>query len=160
MIHFYLERIFLWLKRDRHFNLIQKNLNGSLLKGMGIKSIIRKKRRYFGRKASKVYPNLVNREFKQRKENEVLVTDITYIPFQNRFYYLSIVQDLYNNEIVSWKLSNMNHLKFVLDTIEDLHKKRNVNRTPFGSGIPVHVQEIQQTIKDKRQPLSQRKLPR
>ncbi|MGV3464596.1 MAG: IS3 family transposase [Heyndrickxia sp.] len=100
-----------------------------LMKLMNIQSVIRKKWRYFGKKGSKVYPNLVNREFKDRKENEVLVTDITYIPFHNKFYYLSVVQDLYNNEIVSWKISERNNLKLVLDTIEDLNTKRNVYGT-------------------------------
>ncbi|MED1201573.1 IS3 family transposase [Heyndrickxia acidicola] len=57
-----------------------------LMKAMEIQSVIRKKWRYFGKKGSKVFPNLVNREFKERKKNEVLVTDITYIPFQNQFY--------------------------------------------------------------------------
>lgn len=100
-----------------------------LMKGMEIQPVIRKKWRYFGKKGSKVYPNLVNREFKERKENEVLVTDITYIPFQNRFYYLSVIQDLYNNEIVSWRLSDRNNMKLVLDTLEELNIKRNVHGT-------------------------------
>jgi transposase InsO family protein len=101
-----------------------------LMKEMDIQSVIRKKRRFFSKKgASKVYPNLVDRQFKDRKENEVLVTDITYISFQNRFYYLSVVQDLYNNEVVSWKLSTRNNLTLVLDTIEDVNKKRNVYGT-------------------------------
>lgn len=100
-----------------------------LMKVMKIQSVIKKKWRYFGKKGSTVYPNLVNREFKERKENEVLVTDITYIPFQNRFYYLSVIQDIYNNEIVSWKISNRNNMKLVLETVEDLNKKRNVQGT-------------------------------
>ncbi|MES9738752.1 DDE-type integrase/transposase/recombinase [Peribacillus frigoritolerans] len=99
------------------------------MKLMEIQSVIRKKWRYFGKKGSKVYPNLVNREFKDREKNEVLVTDITYIPFQNEFYYLSVIQDLYNNEIVSWEIPDRNNLKLVLDTIEDLNTKRNVHGT-------------------------------
>jgi hypothetical protein len=43
-----------------------------LMKVMEIQSVIRKKWRFFGRKGSKVYPNLVNREFKDRRINEVL----------------------------------------------------------------------------------------
>ncbi|WP_422392263.1 IS3 family transposase [Niallia oryzisoli] len=91
--------------------------------------MIRKKWRYHGKKGSKVFPNLVNREFKERKENEVLVTDITCIPFQNRLYYLSVIQDINNNEIVAWKLSDWDNMKLVLDTVEDLNKKRSVHRT-------------------------------
>ncbi|MGW8425211.1 IS3 family transposase [Peribacillus simplex] len=45
-----------------------------LMKLMEIQSVIRKKWRYFGKKGSKVYPNLVNREFNDREKNEVLVT--------------------------------------------------------------------------------------
>ncbi len=100
-----------------------------LMKDMGIQSTIRKKRRYFGKKGSNIYPNLVNREFKNRKPNEVLVTDITYLPFNGRFYYLSVVQDLFNNEVISWKVSDRNDLDLVMDTIDEVIKKKNVHGT-------------------------------
>ncbi|WP_000150653.1 IS3 family transposase [Bacillus cereus] len=48
-----------------------------------------------------IFPNVVERQFQNRKQNEVLVTDITYLPFKDKFLYLSVVQDLYNNEIVA-----------------------------------------------------------
>ncbi|MGG1015309.1 hypothetical protein ABE169_09100 [Bacillus subtilis] len=46
---------------------------------MNIQSIIRKKRRYFGRKASVVLPNQLNRDFQTNRPNQLYVTDITYI---------------------------------------------------------------------------------
>jgi putative transposase len=98
-----------------------------LMKQMGISSVIRKKRRYFGRKQSVVLPNLINRQFQTEKQNYLYVTDITYIRLGDRFYYLSAIQDLYNNEIVSWRLSNQNGLKLVMDTVEDLAKQRDVH---------------------------------
>jgi putative transposase len=55
------------------------------------------------------------------------VTDITYIPFGTRFFYLSSIQDLYNNEIVAWRVSHRNDLKLVMDTVEELAKKRDVH---------------------------------
>lgn len=100
-----------------------------LMRENGIQSIIRKKRRRFGKKGSVMYPNLLNREFKNRQLNEALVTDITYIPFNNRFYYLSAVQDLYNNEIIAWKVSRRNDLNLVLETIEEVIQKRDLHGT-------------------------------
>ena len=47
-----------------------------------------------------------------------LVTDITYISDGTRFYYLSSIQDLFNNEIVAWQFAEREDVKLVLDTIE------------------------------------------
>jgi putative transposase len=100
-----------------------------LMKEMNIQSIIRKKRRYFGTTPSVVHPNRLNREFQAEAPNRIFVTDITYVAFENRFYYLSAVQDLYNNEIVAWKVSKRNDLALVIDTVEELQRTRNVNQS-------------------------------
>lgn len=97
-----------------------------LMKEMEISSVIRKKRRYFGKTVSVIHPNHVDRQFEAQKPNRLYVTDITYIRLGDRFYYLSAIQDLYNNEIVSWKLSKRNDLMLVMNTIEELAKQRNV----------------------------------
>ena len=57
------------------------------------------------------------------------MTDITYLPTKNGFLYLSAVQDLYNNEIVAWKISERNDLELVMDTLQELTTKRNVYRS-------------------------------
>lgn len=98
-----------------------------IMKELDIKSIIRKKRKHFGKEASNVYPNRLDRQFKQYLPNVAFATDITYIKIGDKFYYLSVVQDLYNNEIVSWKCSGRNDLNLVMETIKDLSKKRNVH---------------------------------
>jgi len=96
---------------------------------LNIQSIIRKKRRFFKGNYSNIFPNVLNREFKGRQQNEALVTEITYLRFQERFRYLSVVQDIYNNEVVSWKISKRNDNELVLDTIEMLTQKRDVRGT-------------------------------
>ncbi|MEH7513584.1 IS3 family transposase, partial [Gottfriedia acidiceleris] len=96
-----------------------------IMKELEIKSVIRKKRKYYGKEASNSYPNLLNRQFKQDLPNVAFATDITYIKVRDKFYYLSVIQDLYNNEIVSWKCSSRNDLKLVIETVKDLCKKRN-----------------------------------
>ncbi|WP_154652004.1 IS3 family transposase [Bacillus bingmayongensis] len=100
-----------------------------LMSELNIQSIIRKKRRFFRGNYSNTFPNVLNREFKNRKQNEALVTDITYLRIQDGFRYLSVVQDIYNNEIVSWKISRRNDNELVLDTLENLVQKRDVRGT-------------------------------
>ncbi|MEC1693836.1 IS3 family transposase, partial [Bacillus mojavensis] len=107
-------RITIALKKEG-FSINHKRVY-RLMKKMNIQSIIRKKRRYFGRQASVVLPNRLNREFQTNRPNHLYVTDITYIACGQRFYYLSAVQDLYNNEIVAWKLSKRNDLELVMKT--------------------------------------------
>ncbi|QDX91264.1 IS3 family transposase [Brevibacillus laterosporus] len=97
-----------------------------LMKEMNVQSIIRKKRRFFGKTASIVNPNLLNRKFTAEKPNQLYVTDITFVALNDRFYYLSVIQDLFNNEVVAWKVSHRNDLKLVLDTLEQLAKQRDV----------------------------------
>ncbi|MBU8733795.1 IS3 family transposase [Cytobacillus oceanisediminis] len=95
-----------------------------LMRELGIRSVIRKKRPFYGRKGSVLFPNVLNREFLAEKPYEKLVTDITYIRVRDEFVYLSAVLDLYNNEIVSWQLSERNDLKLVIDTIKQLEGKQ------------------------------------
>lgn len=91
-----------------------------LMKELDIRSVIRKKRPYYGRKASVVFPNVLNREFTADQLGQKWVTDITYIRIGDHFAYLSAVLDLYNNEIVAWKLSPRNDLDLVINTVQQL----------------------------------------
>jgi putative transposase len=94
-----------------------------LMRELGIKSIIRKKRPYFGRKGSVLFPNLLDRQFYADKPFQKLVTDITYVRVGDTFVYLSVVLDLYNNEIVAWELRKRNDLELVLNTLKQLEGK-------------------------------------
>lgn len=103
-----------------------------LMKELGIRSVIRKKRRFFGKQPSIVYPNRLNRNFSATALNEKWVTDITYLPFNGGFVYLSAIQDLYNNEILAFHVSKHNDLSLVLHTLEKACKNRDV------TGILIH----------------------
>lgn len=100
-----------------------------LMHELGIRSMIRKKRPFYGRKASIVFQNHLNREFYADKRHVKLVTDITYIRIGEEFAYLSAVLDLYNNEIVAWKLSHRNDLALVLSTLEQLEGIKRTTKT-------------------------------
>jgi transposase InsO family protein len=91
-----------------------------LMRELGLRSIIRKKRKYFGRRGSLVFPNIFQRDFVSNKRHHKLATDITYLPTKTGFLYLSAIQDLHNNEIISYRLSKRNNLDLVIKTIEQL----------------------------------------
>lgn len=91
-----------------------------LMRKLGIQSVIRKKRRYFGKSGSIVFTNLLGRNFKVQLPNKKLATDITYLPTTSGFIYLSVVQNLCNNEVVAHAISSINDLALVLATLDKL----------------------------------------
>lgn len=58
-----------------------------LMKQLGICSVNRKKRRFFGKQASVVNPNRLERQFQASSPRTKLVTDITYIRAEEQFVY-------------------------------------------------------------------------
>ncbi|HIC3435359.1 TPA: IS3 family transposase, partial [Campylobacter jejuni] len=91
-----------------------------LMRELGIRSVIRKKRPFAGRKPSIVFNNVLNRQFAADEARKKYVTDITYIRVVDDFIYLSVVLDLYNNETVAWEVSERNDLDLVLSTVKQL----------------------------------------
>ena len=51
----------------------------------------------------RIFPNLLKRQFDQYIPYRVFSTDITYIPFQNEFVFLSVVKDIASGEVVAWR---------------------------------------------------------
>lgn len=100
-----------------------------IMKKLNIKSVIRRKRfKYLNPKnlsQGQIEPNLLNRDFKASKLNEKWVTDITYLYYGHtrKKIYLSALKDLYNNEIISYKLSTSLDISFVEETINEAFKK-------------------------------------
>lgn len=58
--------------------------------------------------------NIVKQNFKTEWENEVWVSDITYIKTQLGWVYLAVVMDLYNREIVGYSVSKQINTELVL----------------------------------------------
>lgn len=78
-------------------------------------------------KEHSVVANLLNRNFKQETPGKVLLTDITYLPYNgSNIAYLSTVKDGSTNEILSYHLSDRLTLDIATITIDKLvknHKK-------------------------------------
>lgn len=114
--------------RDREIIVYHKKMYRFMCE-LDVHSIIRKKRRVWKNQVSRIFDNVVDRQYSKHVANEVFVTDLTYLFTKNRFLYSSAVQDLYNNEILVWKIRKGNNLQLFLDTLEELTSKRNVYRS-------------------------------
>lgn len=68
----------------------------------------------------RIFPNRLEREFHQIVPYKVFCTDITYIPFQNGFAYLSVIKDVASGEVVAWNLSLYLEMTLVTNTIKNL----------------------------------------
>lgn len=78
-------------------------------------------------RTSHVADNLVNREFEDHGPRKVLLTDITYIPYNGRFCYLSTILDAFTKQILSYVLSESLELDFVLKSVEQLVERHGIS---------------------------------
>ena len=78
-------------------------------------------------KTSNVADNLLQREFKAYGPRIVLLTDITYLPYNGTFAYLSTVLDAFTKQILSYVLSPSLEMDFVLKTINKLVEDHGVS---------------------------------
>ena len=74
-----------------------------------------------------VADNLVNREFEDHGPRKVLLTDITYIPYNGRFCCLSTILDAFTKQILSYVLSESLELDFVLKSVEQLVERHGIS---------------------------------
>ena len=71
-------------------------------------------------KTNDIEENLLQREFEDYGPRTVLLTDITYLPYNNKFAYLSTILDAFTKEILAYVLSSSMKEDFVLGTVEQL----------------------------------------
>lgn len=80
-------------------------------------------------KTSNVAENLVNREFTKYGPRKILLTDITYIPYNGKFCYLSAILDAFTKQILAYVLSDSLEVDFVLETVNILIEKHGIDIT-------------------------------
>lgn len=71
--------------------------------------------------------NLVKREFEEHGARKILLTDITYLPYNNTFAYLSVIIDAFTKQVLSYVLSDNLKLDFVLQTVEQLIENHGIS---------------------------------
>ena len=78
-------------------------------------------------RTNNVADNLLQCEFTEHGPRFVLLTDITYIPFDGHFFYLSTIMDAYTKQALSYMLSESLELDFVLETVNLLMNTHGIS---------------------------------
>ena len=76
------------------------------------------------------YANILSRDFKADKPLRKIVTDVTYIKYRGKWFYLAAYLDLFNNEIVEWELSDTFDNFLIMRPAERLLKKTESTEHP------------------------------
>ncbi len=66
----------------------------------------------------KIYPYLL-RGLDINRANQVWASDVTYIPMESGFVYLTVIMDWYSRKVLSWRISNSLDVSFCVDALEE-----------------------------------------
>ena len=117
-------RVYLWLERKNIHHNPKTVLR--VMQKYNLLSVVRRKKYHYYSQALHKYPNLMNRDFSAERPNQKWVTDISYIHTREGVLYLSIIRDLFDNSIVSYKTSTTQNVQLVLETIKAAKRKEKV----------------------------------
>ena len=70
----------------------------------------------------RTFGNTLDRSFDQAVPYTVFCTDITYLPYNHRFAYLSVIKDIASGEIVAWHLAQHLEMELVITTLNNLKR--------------------------------------
>jgi transposase InsO family protein len=105
-----------------------------LMKLLGLKSLIRvKKYKSYKGEQGKIAPNLLKRNFKAEAPNQKWATDITEFNISGKKLYLSPIIDLFNQEIISYELTERPVFNQVVMMLKKAFKK-----IPYNTNLTLH----------------------
>lgn len=120
-------RVTAWLKSEKGLTVNHKKVL-KLMRRYSLLSVIRRRRLYkYVPNGNLKYANVLNRDFYASRPNQKWVTDISYIITEHGTPYLSAIRDLFDNFIISYKLSKRQNYDLVGQTIKsalDIEKPR------------------------------------
>jgi len=124
-----------------------------LMKLIGLKSLIRvKKYKSYKGEQGKIAPNLLKRNFKAEAPNQKWATDITEFNISGRKLYLSPIIDLFNQEIISYELTERPVFNQVVMMLKKAFKKipNNINLMLHSDqGWQYQMKQYQYLLKEK-----------
>lgn len=106
-----------------------------IMRENGLNSVVRRRKYrpevYERRKLLKetVPANILQRNFYSPTPRTIFVTDITYLYTSDGIYYLNIIEDLYNREIVAWKIGDSPDSYLCIETVRLLAESVDLNDT-------------------------------
>ena len=124
-----------------------------LMKLLGLKSIIRvKKYKSYRGENGKIAPNILERNFKATAPNQKWATDITEFNVSGNKLYLSPIIDLFNQEIISYELTERPVFNQVVMMLKKAFKKipNNTNLMLHSDqGWQYQMKQYQHLLKEK-----------
>jgi len=113
----YIKLPFFGTRKVRKRFRINRKRAQRLMRLMGLEAVCPKRSTSRPAPGHKVYPYLL-RNMAITKPDQVWASDITYIPLQHGFLYLTAVMDLYSRNVLSWRLSNTLTGDFCLEALD------------------------------------------
>jgi putative transposase len=110
-------RMTAYLRRPPHEYPVNHKRVRRLMALMGLQAIYPKRRTTIPAAGHRVYPYLL-RNLAITRPNQVWSTDITYIPMQHGFMYLTAIIDWYSRYVLAWQLSNTLDRSFCMEALE------------------------------------------
>lgn len=101
---FYGSRRLRLVLKDEHDIHVNRKCVQRLMRLLGIQAIYPKHRTTIACEGNKIYPYLL-RNVPIVRPNQVWSTDITYIPLEKGFCYLTVILDWFSRYVLSWELS-------------------------------------------------------
>lgn len=117
--------------RSRGYEINRKKVR-RIMKENNLLSVIRQKKFssevYKRRKEMKdtAPENFLKRNFSSGMPRKIFVTDITYLYTTEGMFYLNIIEDLFNREIVAWKIGESPDAELCVETVKLLSKTTNL----------------------------------
>ncbi len=124
-----------------------------LMKLLGLKSLIRvKKYKSYKGEQGKITPNILERKFKAATPNQKWATDVTEFNVAGKKLYLSPIIDLFNQEIISYELTERPVFNQVVMMLKKAFKKIP-NKTDLilhsDQGWQYQMKQYQNLLKEK-----------
>lgn len=114
----YLQRPYFGSRRMADALTVNRKRVQRLMRRMGLEAIYPKPRTTVRNLEHKIYPYLL-RNMAVVRPDQVWSTDITYIPLQAGFLYLTVILDWYSRYVLTWRLSNSLDSTFCVEALEE-----------------------------------------
>jgi len=116
-----------WKQLNREGIAVARCTVARLMSDMGLQGAVRgrafKTTTVAGEEASRP-PDLVDRDFRVSRPNELWVSDLTYVATWRGFVYVAFVIDAYARRIVGWRVSTSLRSDLALDALEQAISER------------------------------------
>jgi transposase InsO family protein len=110
-----------WLQLKREGFCVARCTVERLMRKMGLQGVVRGRQYKTTTIVDEALPrpaDLVQRNFKADRPNQLWVADITYVATWTGFVYVAFVTDVFSRKIVGWRVSNSLRSDLALDALE------------------------------------------